>query len=365
VSTERAWGWVAHLREGGTTPWRDWSATAEPVGTRLPGAQQLELLRLVNRVGSPGTEVADGLLAVDPPRRSRPDLPLLDGAPVPAYGPRPVDPADVPAEELVELLAVALAGRLARELPPAAPEPLLVRRRPWTPRYHLFGDPETVRALRRQLQAHGRPEATHGGRGIVLATDLGVLLADVWTNRALSVGGPAWGEWWRRCTRHDRLPGPADLQRVADEAWQRPGVRGVQLVTDPARAARMAGLRRPPPLPPPLAAVAVELGRQTVVALRPLVPPEVRERLVAELLRPRLETLAGPPLRVPAEHQAWVTAQADALIARLRRRPDRYPVRGDLAHVVPAGQPAPGAIRPRDTLAAGIRLLLADVEEAS
>lgn len=363
MSTERAWGWVAHLRDGGTTPWRDWPGTAAAAGTRLPGAQQLELLRRINGVRSPGAVVADELLAADPPRRSRPDLPLTGGAPVPDHGPRPVDPSDVPAEELLELLAVVLAGRLARQSPPQAPAPPVARRRLWAHRYHLYGDPEIVRVLRRQLVARGRPEAPHGGRGIVVGTDLGVLLADVWTDRALSIGGPAWGEWWRRCSTHDRLPGAADLQVAADEAWQRPGVRGVHVVTDPATAARMAGLRRPPLPPPPLAAVAVELGRQVLVALRPLVPPDVRERLVTEVLRPRLATLAGPPLRVPAEHQAWVAARAEALIARLRQRPDRYPVRGDLAHLVPAGQPAPGAIRPRDTLAAGIRLLLADVEE--
>jgi hypothetical protein len=197
----------------------------------------------------------------------------------------------------------------------------------------------------------------------VLGTDLGRLVADVWTDRALGVGGPAWAEWWRRWTAHDRLPDPADVERVADAARQRPGVRTVLVVTEPAAAARLAGLRRPPALPAPLAASAVELGRQTVAALRPVVPSERRELLVSEVLRPLLATVPGPPLGVPAEHREWLTGQAERLIGRLRRRPDRYPVRGDLARLLPTEPPAPGAIRPADTLAAGIGLLRVDVEE--
>ena len=48
----RAWGWVAHLRSGGTTPWRDWAEDGDPHGRILPGAQQLELLRRLNETGT-------------------------------------------------------------------------------------------------------------------------------------------------------------------------------------------------------------------------------------------------------------------------------------------------------------------------
>ena len=48
----RAWGWVAALRSGATTPWLDWpedgSGEGEALGAELPGAQQLALLRRLN-----------------------------------------------------------------------------------------------------------------------------------------------------------------------------------------------------------------------------------------------------------------------------------------------------------------------------
>ena len=78
-----AWGWVAHLTDGGTTPWVDWSGSAEPRGAVLPGAQQLELLRRLNLAGGASRELAVTVLAADPPRRSRPSLPLLGGPDVP------------------------------------------------------------------------------------------------------------------------------------------------------------------------------------------------------------------------------------------------------------------------------------------
>ncbi|MBO0846512.1 MAG: hypothetical protein J2P22_13965, partial [Nocardioides sp.] len=58
----QAWGWVAHLRDGGTTPWSDWREPASPdhdPGPFLPGAQQLELLRRVNLHRLPSPELAD------------------------------------------------------------------------------------------------------------------------------------------------------------------------------------------------------------------------------------------------------------------------------------------------------------------
>src|SRR3954447_16344628 len=94
----RAWGWVAHLRSGGVTPWRDWSGEGDPHGRILPGAQQLELLRPLNVAaggGAEGTvsaELATRTVEASAPGRGRPDL-ELEGAVAPlAFGPRPVDP---------------------------------------------------------------------------------------------------------------------------------------------------------------------------------------------------------------------------------------------------------------------------------
>ena len=355
--TGRAWGWVAHLRDGGTTPWRDWTGSAAPAGPILPGAQQLELLRRINAVRRPRPALASRVLATEPSRRDRPGLPLLGGPPESEFGPRPIDPADVPAEELAELCAVVVAGGLATERPPA---PRVGRTRPWARRYHLHGDPELTRAVQRHLVAHGRPPASHGGRVLVVGTDAGRMLTDLWTFHALGEGVRPWPDWWRQRVRADRLPGATDLERELHAGLQRPGARGADIVTDPRLAPRLAGLRRPLPPGEPLAAVAVDLGRRVAGALRPLVPPQTRRALVSELLRPRLATVSGPPLAVPTAHRPWMEEQAARLVARLERARGGYPVHGDLELLLPVDRPGAERIRPRDTLAAGIGLLLAD-----
>lgn len=357
--TARAWGWAAHLRGGGTTPWHAWGGDAEPAAGSLPGAQQLELLRCLNDLARPDPHLVERVLATDPPRRARPSLPLAGGPVAPPYGPRPVDPATVTAEELVELVAVLLADDLAGRRPPAPPSG---RHRPWAVRYHLHGDPELARVVRRHLAGHGRPPATHGGRAIVLGTDVGQMLLDLWTSRALGSGAVAWPKWWRRRAADDRLPGPTDLVRAVEAALATPGLRGLHLVTDPTVAPRLVGLRRPLPASEPLAAAAVDLGRRVSRALRPVVDPETRRGLVSEVLRPRLATVPGAPLAVPPEHRAWVEDQATALLARLQPYADRYPVHGHLDALLPEERTGAAVIRPRDTLAAGIRLLLADTD---
>ena len=355
-ATARAWGWVAHLRDGGTTPWRAWAGTAEPAGAVLPGAQQLELARQVNLAGRPSPDLVRRVLAADPPRRSRPALPLSDGPEVPDHGPRPVDPARVRAAELLDLVAVVIAHDLAALRPP---EPPRGARRPWAVRYRLDGDPELGRALRRSLTARGRPPSNRPGRLIVLGTDVGSMLVDLWTHRALGEGVAPWGTWWRRTAGRGRLPARLDLEQIVARGLSAPGVLDVHLVTDPALATGPAGLGGPLPPPQPLAATAVDLGRRVVAALRPAVPPQTRRALVSEVLRPRLAEVTGPPPVVPAAHRAWTDAQATRLVAQLARDGDRYPVSGSLELLLPGDRPGAEVIRPRDTLATGIAMLLA------
>jgi len=356
-ATARAWGWVAHLRDGGTTPWRDWTGTAEPAGPVLPGAQQLELLRRVNATDRPSAVLVERVLAADPPRRSRPALPLQDGPAVAGYGPRPIDPARVRATEMLDLVAVVIARDLATVEPPNPPSGV---RRPWAPRYRLHGDPELGRTLRRHLATRGRPPSTRPGRLVVVGTDVATMMADLWTHRALGEGVAPWGLWWRRNTSSDRLPARLDLGQVIEQGLAAPGVLDVHLVTDPALATRSAGLSRPLPTQRPLAATAVDLGRRVVAAMRPVVPPETRRGLVSEVLRPRLATVAGPAPVVPSEHRPWTDAQATRLVTRLASHRHRYPVSGSLELLLPDDRPGAQVIRPRDTLATGIRLLLAD-----
>jgi hypothetical protein len=96
VTDRRAWGWVQHLRQGGTTPWADWTGTAEPEAAVVPGAQQLELVRRLNLAGAPAPQLVERVFAASAPGRGQPDLELLGAVPESPFGPRPVDPATLP-----------------------------------------------------------------------------------------------------------------------------------------------------------------------------------------------------------------------------------------------------------------------------
>ena len=73
MTERRAWGWVQHLRHGGTTPWAEWTRTADPAGAVVPGAQQLELLRHLNQAGTPTPRLVDRVLEASAPGRGLPD----------------------------------------------------------------------------------------------------------------------------------------------------------------------------------------------------------------------------------------------------------------------------------------------------
>ena len=349
----RAWGWTAHLRDGGTTPWAEWSATAEPLGVTLPGAQQLELLRRVNLAGRPTTALAEAVLASDPPRRTRPALPLAGGPDVPDHGPRPVDPADLGDNDLTRLAAGLLARDLATR--PVA-EPRHGWRRPWRIRYHLLGDPEHTAPLRRDLTARGRPPGGYGGRVVVIGTDTGRMLVDLWTAHSFRNGALPWRDWLGVCVRRGTLPTPLDLHQLARREIDRPVPNRVHVVTDPALAPALLGVRRGPATPSPMAASAVDLARRVGAALRPIAPPERRTRLLTQVLRPRLADEPGLPLVIPSRHRDWVRDEADRLHRQLAL--GRYPVHGDPALVRPVDRAGVEAPDVSVTLDLAIQLLL-------
>lgn len=351
--TARAWGWVAHLHAGGTTPWQEWAGTADPRGTAVPGAQQLELLRRLNQGGPTSPTLADRVLAADPPRRSRPGLPLAGGPLVPDHGPRPVDPAGLDDNELTRLAAVLLADDLAGH--PLQPLRRALRR-PWRIRYHLLGDPEYTAPLRRHLTARGRPPGGYGGRVVVVGTDTGRMLVDLWTAHCFRHGAVPWADWVDRRAGRGALPRPLDLHLLAVTEADRPVPNRVRVVADPALAPRLLGVRRGPQLPPPpAAAVAVDLGRRVSAALRPKATWDRRSRLVAEVLRPRLADVPGMPLVVPARHREWVAAEAARLHHQLGR--GRYPVHGDPALVLPVDRAGVEEPDPSEVLELALRLL--------
>lgn len=381
----RATAWVAHLRAGGTTPWAAWTATTDgPAPRVLPGAQQLELLRRLNEVGPVPGALAERVLAASAAGRGRPDLELVGSRPPSEFGPPPVDPADLPAEELLRVAALLLAEDLAaapgpggdteaddlRRLAADAARRLRRRgawRRPWRTRYRLVGDPWRADVLRRDLVAQGRPPGGRGALVLVVADDLATMLADLWTDRCFSTGVavPAWDAWLDSLAGARRIARGADPAAVAARWAQGVGADRVRIVLDERALADLLGVDALAPRPA-LPAHAVELARLVSGALGLLVTPEPGRRLLREVLLPRLLDEAartgGPPLGVPPEHHRWVHRRSlrlrDAVLA------GDYPVLGQVEDLVSrpralaARTPAPAAVADERVLALAADLLL-------
>jgi hypothetical protein len=353
----RAWGWVAHLRDGGATPWRDWTLEGEAGGRILPGAQQLELLRRINLVGDPSPDLARRVLEASAPGRGRPDLELEGAVDRLAFGPPPVDPSELPDDELIRVATSVLADDLVAA---GVPEPRRPRLQwPWFTRYRLVGDPVIADPLRVELTARGRPPGGRGAVVLVVGTDLGRMMVHAWTSRSLDEGAPGWREWLDSIVQRDLVPPRVDLLLAARTWAHRLGPDRVHLVLDQAAVPGLLGTRRPLPTPPELSADATELVRRTAMVLGLLVVPERRAALLRERLRPRLATHPGPPLVVPPEHEEWVRRRA----ARMRRALLRagYAVHGDPDTLLPLDRP--GVPDPSDAgvLAMAIRTLLEGV----
>lgn len=331
----RAHAWVAHLREGGTTPWRDWTATTERAAGPLPGAQQLELLRRINLAGAAAPGLADRVLATPAAGRGKADLPLL-GEATPDFGPRPVDPASVSAHELLRVASVLLADDLVA----LGPDPVASGwARPWRRRFRLVGDPVTVTALRADLLARGRPEGGPRPFVVAVARPLDELLARTWTQRCFETGTKPWPEWLRFWRERDQLPARADLvDSVRRWHGRRPLVR---VVTDLERLPRQVGVRHLPTVAVPGADQA-ELARRVAAVVGLKVPAEQRPALM-RTLQHRMPGSDVAPIAVPDRHRDWVAA-ASARETRAIARAG-YPVVGDLADLEPraGGATAPGA----------------------
>ncbi len=331
MGTAAAWRWVDHLRDGGTTPWAAWLATIPDLedprsGDRLlPGAQQLELVRRLNEAGRPDPQLVERVLVASAPGRGRQDLELI-GAVVPlTFGPRPIDPATLGADDLVRVAVGLIAEDVVRAGVPT-PEPVRVRR--WRSRYRVVGDPWLADGMRAELVAQGRPP---GGRGAVVAvvgTDVASMVAHAWTASCFGDGGVDWPGFCADLRRRDRLPRRVELAAVAQRwATELGSVDQVRVVLDPGRVAQVVGVRRLA-MPPEVAAHAAELARRTSGALGLLVTPPRRTDLLRSVLRPRLSEVPGPRPEVPQAHRGWLQQQAQRLQQRLGT--GDYPVVGDL-----------------------------------
>jgi hypothetical protein len=337
VGTARAWGWVAHLRAGGTTPWLEWSGEAQPTARVLPGAQQLELLRTLNLAGGADAALADRVLTAAAPGRGKPDLALVGVASSP-YGPQPVDPALLPADELIRVATSVLAEDVVAV---GVPIPERHLRRVWRRGYRLAGDPLEVAHVRDHLTSRGRPPGGWGAQTLILGGPLDQMLADVWTRRCFERGSGGWLEWLRFWQQRDDLPPRIDLASVADRHLARHDSSRharVKVVLDRARLPAVLGVRRLP-LPVRPGADAAELSRRIATVVGLLVPPDERADLMTHTLLPRMPVTGTPPVMLPDEHREWVHAAAERMARQLSRA--GYPVVGDPARLVPGAEIVP------------------------
>lgn len=361
----RAWGWVEHLRAGGTTPWSAWAGLGPERGSLLPGAQQLELLRRVNEVRRPGAALAESILIASAPGRGRPDLELAGVSAPSRFGMPPVDPSDLPVAELLRVATGVLAEALVATAP--IPPAVLPRARPWRTRYRIVGDPMIADPLRTQLALRGHPPhgSRRGRRPVVLVVGAGVeqMIADAFTANVLDTGSRPWRQWVASLASRDILPPRADLATAARTWTERVGRDRVHLVLDPDAVPGLVGVRRPLSLPAPLGGTEVELIRQVHRALALLVAPSRSRELLRVVLRPYVEAAASQagahgrePLVVPPPHREWLQRRAERLHGEMIAA--GYPVHGDPASLLAAADPA-GTTTPGDgILWLAIRTLL-------
>ncbi|WP_248579772.1 hypothetical protein [Nocardioides sp. InS609-2] len=352
---DRAWGWVEHLRAGGTTGWRDWRTTTAPNsghGRVVPGAQQLELLRRVNAVARPAPGLAERILGASAPGRGRPDLELVGAAEESPFGARPVDPGDLGDHELLRVAAHLIAEDVAAAGVPTDREPAMPR--PWRKRYRLVGDPLLSDPVRRHLIARGHPPRPKGDI-IVVGADLGQMLSDAWTARCFGQGAMPWPDFVDTWRQRRRLPPRIDLPRLAATWAERRGADRVHIVLEPAALRGRVGVRRLP-RPETRSADAAELARRVAAMLGLMVTPPVRGELMMGTFWPRLADAPGRPAGVPAELHGWLTTRATAMATELRRA--GYPVHGDLEALVPSLVKEPSLPTTGGALELAVRTLL-------
>lgn len=304
MTDDRGWGWLEHLRAGGTTPWSAWHGSAPDAGDRLPSAQHLELLRLVNVAagGRPASRrMTERVLTAPMTGRGRADLELT-GEGTARFGPAPIDPERLAASDVLRVAASALATELvATRVAPWRVEPL-----------------RRVRVVRRRRRVE---------RVEVLAGPYDAVLADAWAVASFSGIVPPWERWVRRAARHDLVPPRADLVAVAREWADVVGTDRVVVHTTPGLSAlpsRVAG-----------SAAGAALARQVRLALSVAVPPKRRRALLSGPLLSWLGRLpdaglhdaglpdagrpdAAGPAGVPEDAAGWVAAEAARQRAGLR-----------------------------------------------
>jgi len=339
----RAWGWAAALRGGSTTPWQAWAedGVGEPFAERLPGAQQLALLRRLNlHAEATGRSVpaatAERVLAAGVSGRGRSDLPIA-GVDDERFGPRPVDPDTLSDDELLRVASALIADDVAAAAGGPAPERSLIERaravrRPWVRSFVIVGMQWRADAVRAELVAHGHRPGGRRPTAYLLADDLGTVLAQAWTARSFDQGGVTWRHFLRSFAGAGHLPPRADLARMARSAAHKYGADNVRVVLDPALLADELGVRAIAG-PPHLGAHAVDLVRRVGEPLGLLVANDARPGLLHDTLGVRLAGQGGPAPTVTPRWAGWLSSEAER--TRHEIAAAGYPVLGDLDQLLP------------------------------
>ena len=220
-----------------------------------------------------------------------------------AYGPRPVDPVTLPADELVRVATSVLAEDVVRTGLPRESRGLP---RPWARHHRVAGDPVLATAARGALG----PRRLGRGRMVVIGAPLDQMLADVWTRRCFERGSGAWLEWLRFWQQRGQLPPRVDLPAVAERHAPRPGEWSSSWTRPRCRAPSAYDA-----CPRPTAPVrdAAELARRIATVVGVLVPPDERAALMSRTVWPRMPVTSMPPVSVPDEHREWVTRAAERM----------------------------------------------------
>ncbi len=350
-------------------------------GRLLPGAIQLEVARRLNvhatdregRDDAAHRDLVDTVLAASAPGRGQPDLQLVDVHDGSPFGPPPVDPADLPDEELVRMAVGVLADRLLADRlladrvladpargPSTPAPPRALPAAPWRRGWHLAGDPLLADHTRAALHDAGRRPGRRAPIAVLLADDLAGMLADTWTWRVQHRVTPSWRWWVGHWARRDQLPPRLDLTTAAAHWAGRVGRDRVHLVVGAPLPAALLGAPAGPPAAP-LSPEAGELVRRVNEVLRLLATPQRHQRLLDDVLVPLLSDERGARPAVPPRWQPWVRGRAERLVEELSAA--GYPVHGDLAALLPRAAEGPAAASAARVLDVALRVLLRTRDE--
>lgn len=302
ASRARVAAWQQHLREGGTTPWEDFSGSTTST-VAAASAVHLELVRRLDSSLPRFTALADLVLATPVPGRGRVDVPLPGGTAHP-YGTPPVDPGSLPATELLRL-AVGVLDRLIGD-PPALPSPSPGAVRPRR-HFQVAGTPIAGAMARQALLGAGWREHPRRARQFVFGAPLPDAVAQLWTHRVVTGGSTTpWPELWRRLAARGELPRRLRFEELVRSS----GRRGLPVFGSLEETAALLRRDHGLQMEPSMDLVATSLVRRLNTVLATRMTQEVRQR-VTPVITEVVGRSSDPidRLRVPAAHRNWATAR--------------------------------------------------------